>query len=231
VTLPDYPPYISGYSSGLPHDLLQALGHLSVVSARLEQLLHKIYWKHAGLNEETGPIATDNLTPKRLFEDIVKFAKLDPSGEHVVADLKLLSNEFGEINTKRNRALHWIWAIQPINPSDPPTTEEPLATPPFKLLKPKYKQTGEESFEHTAKDVVSLCNDCSWLETRLTAHSMPVDEVRTSRAKLGLDGYVPGYPRVDAILPAPWLDKPPSPKTKPPTHHDRRKGPNPPRPS
>lgn len=74
MTLPDYPPYISGYSSGLPHDLLQALGHLSVVSARLEQLLHKIYWKYAGLNEETGPIATDNLTPKRLFEDIVKFA-------------------------------------------------------------------------------------------------------------------------------------------------------------
>jgi hypothetical protein len=229
VTLPDYPSFISGYSSGLPHDLLQALGHLSVVSARLEQLLHKIYWKHAGLNEQNGPIVTDILNPKRLFEDILKFANLDPANEHIVADLRVLSKEFEDINTKRNRALHWIWAIPPNSPSTTQlTTTEPVAVPPFKLLKPAYKQTGEGAFEHTAKDVVALCNDCAWLETRLTAHSLPIDHVRAQRAGYAALGAINAESIADICLPAPWLDKPLSPKTTPPAPSGGRRAPQPP---
>jgi hypothetical protein len=109
VSLSDRPPYVTQWGTALQPELLQALGHLVVVTSEVEELLHKIYWKHAGLSEESGPIATDNLNPKRLSEDILKFVGLDKRKANILADLKVLLDEFTTINTKRNRCLHWIW--------------------------------------------------------------------------------------------------------------------------
>ena len=79
-------------------------GQLAVITAEIEQTLHQIYWKHAGLDQDSGPIVTDNLNPKRLSEDILKFARLDPAKANIVADLELLLSEFEALNTTRNSA-------------------------------------------------------------------------------------------------------------------------------
>jgi hypothetical protein len=66
MTLADRPPFIVRWETGLPPEILQGIGKLSVISSQIEQLLHQIYWKYAGLKPELGPIVTDNLNPKRL---------------------------------------------------------------------------------------------------------------------------------------------------------------------
>jgi hypothetical protein len=98
VTLLDRPPFIVRWNTGLKPEMLQALGNLAVVSAQAEELLHKIYWRHAGLNVQSGPIVTDNLNPKRLEEDITKFVGLDKTKKNILDDLTILFAEFRAVN-------------------------------------------------------------------------------------------------------------------------------------
>src|SRR5260370_42211857 len=90
MTLSDRPLFVTRWETGVSPEFLQAIGTLAVVSAEIEQQLHLIYWKHAGFNEQSGPIATDNLHPKRLSEDILKFVAIDASKANILADLKTL---------------------------------------------------------------------------------------------------------------------------------------------
>jgi hypothetical protein len=59
MTLPDYPSMAVNWDAGLPGEMLRALAHLAVVSAQAEEMLHQIYWHHAGLDERSGPIVLD----------------------------------------------------------------------------------------------------------------------------------------------------------------------------
>jgi hypothetical protein len=43
------------WRSGFDPELLQAIGNLAIVTSEIEELLHKIYWKYAGLTERSGP--------------------------------------------------------------------------------------------------------------------------------------------------------------------------------
>jgi hypothetical protein len=123
------------WDTGLKPELLQGLGELAVTTAQMEELLHKIYW-NAGLNEIGGPIVTDNLNPKRLSEDILKSAALDPMKANALADLKVVFEEFRRINTSQNHCLHWIWEnIEAGKPQDPLA---PLPFPWGQCQKPPY---------------------------------------------------------------------------------------------
>jgi hypothetical protein len=55
VALPDRPYHILYWDTGLKPELLQGLGELTVTTAQMEELLHKIYWKYAGLKGDQRP--------------------------------------------------------------------------------------------------------------------------------------------------------------------------------
>jgi hypothetical protein len=145
MALDDYPTQLLGWGTGFMPNLLEAIGHLAVITAQIEETLHQIYWKHAGLNQNSGPIVTDNLNPKRLSEDILKFARLDPTKVNIVADLELLLGEFETLNTTRNQCLHWIWEKVEAEPPQEPTAlgnfnYTPLPT--YQVKRPAYKTKG-----------------------------------------------------------------------------------------
>ena len=181
MALPDRPLSIVEWTTGFSPEMLQALGHLAVISAQIEQDLHLIYWKHAGLNERSGPVVTDNLNPKRLFEDILKFAAMDKNNANILSDLKILAKEFEELNTRRNHCLHWIWSIAGENTSDTVTLDGAKKILPYKLLKPLYKQAATPPEELESKDIRQLCNECTWLRVRLVSHTMDIALVREGR--------------------------------------------------
>jgi hypothetical protein len=120
MTLPDYPSSTVSWDTGLKPEMLQALGNLAVVSSQAEELLHQVYWHHAGLNAKSGPIVTDNLNPKRLHEDIIKLASIDASKANIVADLRIVlaaRNEitacigFGRLRQYRQCQLHLTTSV------------------------------------------------------------------------------------------------------------------------
>jgi hypothetical protein len=210
MALADRPSMIK-WQSGLSPDILQGIGMLAVVSGKIEQLLHLIYWRHAGLTDKTGPIVTSDLSPNRLTEAITKLVKLDPAKAHIAADLGTLFTEFRLVNKQRNQYIHWIWSIQGRTPETEPE-------PPYKVLRPLYKQSGDESAEFDAEQVTQLCNDCAWLEARLSAHAMDESALRARRTEIDQMGAITspvGLRLSDLFLPAPWLDKPLPPS---PTH-------------
>ena len=215
--LPDRPPHVTAWRTGLKPELLQALGTLAVVSAEIEETLHMIYWKHAGLDGKSGPIITDNLNPKRLTEDILKLVALDKSKANVHADLKVLFAEFQTLNTKRNHCLHWIWekveqetegmgfaaySVGPIKKLSP-----------YRVKRPIYRQSGVASESFDASDVDAICQDCSWLAVRLRSHTLTDDQLREQRAAVDQIGTFssPAMTFADLFWPAPWLDRPPLP--------------------
>ena len=215
MTLPDRPAGVVKWEIGLPPDLLQAIGHVAVLSAHIEEMLHKIYWVHAGLTDQSGPVVTDNLNPKRLSEDILKFANMDPAKANIAADLKTLLAEFESLNTKRNHCLHWIWSI-----ASPKLSEEikfgstaPSAQPPFELKKPAYKQAASATETFQVKDVQKLYDDCAWLMVRLRAHTIPEFELRAGRQRADMLGATSEVSFADLFWPAPWLDRPLPPET------------------
>lgn len=223
MTLADRPPFISHWATGIKPEVLQSLGHLAIVSAQIEEEMHKIYWRHAGLDECSGPIVTDILNPKRLAEDIIKLVRLDPRKQRVLADLEVLFKEFEDLNERRNQCLHWIWSVagQEVSKGGPMISETQPAPPlAYKLMKPKYRQKGKPHIEYDAKALVQLCDDCSWLLRRLTAHALPEDDLLRNRAELDNTGAIGNYlgrhwPFSDVFFPAPWLDKPASPESTP----------------
>jgi hypothetical protein len=203
--------------------MLQAIGHLAVITAVAEELLHRIYWKHAGLNEETGPVVTDNINPKRLMEDIIKFVELKPSETKILADLKTIFKEFGDINTKRNHCLHWIWGVVE---NKPDRVEIGMGLPgyvsprTYQVTRPIYRQSGVQIQPFDVGDVQKLCQATSWLVQRFKSHALNEGELLEKRReleKLALHYEPPHSPFktfADVIWPAPWLDKSSSPKLK-----------------
>jgi hypothetical protein len=215
MTLPDRPPFILRWDTGLLPEVLQAIGNLAVVTALIEQDLHMIYWKHAGLVGEKGPIVTDNVNPKRLAEDILKFVALDPTKVRVLADLRILLKEFETLNTRRNQCLHWIWSIvgREVPKSFTPSSVPPRIMPPYRVTRPLYRRSGEDSVEFHVADVQKLVDDSSWLQKRLATHAMDetnLCQARHDMSKLGDIIGVPGFESfADLFFPAPWLDKSP----------------------
>jgi hypothetical protein len=143
------------WNVGVAPDMLGAIGELAVASAHMEELLHQICWKHAGLDEKSGPIVTDNLNPKRLAEDITKFVALDPTKKHIQEDFKILFKEFEEINTNRNHCLHWIWS-QIDDAAGAPATS-------YKVSRPAYRQSGVDFREFDLAGVHEITQNCNWL--------------------------------------------------------------------
>jgi hypothetical protein len=217
MTLPDRPPSVVRWDIGLEPKLLLALGNLAVISARVEETLHKIYWKYAGLDIRTGPIVTDNLNPKRLEEDILKFVRLDTTKQKILEDLTKLFKEFEDLNTARNRCLHWIWEIS--EPSEylgeqPRSVVERNSIPhperKTQLRRPTYKQSGESPTKYTADDVETLYDRLCWLSSRLGSHAVSEEELRRRRQDLesAKSGPKAGISNADLFWPAPWLDTP-----------------------
>jgi hypothetical protein len=202
MTLPDYPRGTINWDTGLAPDMLRALGNLAVAAAQVEELLHQVYWHYAGLTVETGPIVTDNLNPKRLQEDIIKFASLEKSKANRVADLKVLFAELETLNTARNRCLHWTWRAATISP-----VEMPLAgRVSYELTRPLYKQSGPPGQSFSIEDIKKFCNDLSWLAYRLRSHSGSDDILRQKRAEIaGMTALAPDIELADLFWPAPWL--------------------------
>lgn len=212
MPLTDRPAAILRWTSDLSDALLKALGHFLVVSAEIEEALHRIYWKHAGLTDESGPVVTDNLGSKRLAEDIVKLAKLAPSKAEVAADLQKLMQQFNAINTKRNHCVHWLWAAMPQEQPDLSGAAGDSAQF-FKVKRPAHWQKGIPEEEFRTEDIEDLVNDCCWLHRRLVAHAMPEDDLRNGREEYAKLGGVKGWGSfADFVFPAPWLDKSPQPE-------------------
>jgi hypothetical protein len=212
MTLPDYPPFVINWETGVKGEMLRALGNLAVVSARAEELLHQIYWNHAGLNERNGPIITDNLNPKRLQEDIIKLISLDKTKANILADLRLLFSEMESLNTKRNHCLHWIWQVSEEEDASVTLPDKPI---PHRLHRPIYRQAGILTQEFTVEEVKTFCKEIGWLQFRLRSHSFSDDELRQRRNELSKSPPLNGMALCDLFWPAPWLDKPLPPETKP----------------
>jgi len=155
-------------------------------------LLHQIYWKYAGLKPELGPIVTDNLNPKRLSEDILKFVSNNPTKINQLQDLKLLLTEFANINTKRNQCIHWIWSIVGRNSDIKLSTEPPQSPTPYRVSRPIYKQSGVDFVEFRPDELDVLCNDCSWLRARLASHAISETDLRENRRHVGVQGSIDG---------------------------------------
>jgi len=211
MALPDRPTFVIRWHTGLPDDLLKALGNLAVVSAQIEEVLHRVYWKHAGLTSESGPIVTDNLNPKRLAEDILKFAALEASKAHVLADLKILLAEFEALNTKRNQCIHWMWSIAGQEQPEFEDATREMSAAPYGVERPAYRQKrGQVSAEFRLKDVEQLVMDCSWLLQRLRSHVGEEDALRRARASVSESAaFRKARSLADVFFPAPWLDKQP----------------------
>jgi hypothetical protein len=218
VALSDYPSFSIIWETGLNEEMLRALGNLAVVSALAEELLHQIYWQHAGLNERSGPIVTDNLNPKRLEEDIVKLVSLDNAKVNILADLKVLFLEFEALNTKRNHCLHWIWEVSAREGSIALEPHKPI---PYRLKRPVYRQKGEASQDFTVEDVKAYCKDFSGLQYRLRSHTFSAEELRQKRSEVDSAPPLMGVSLSDLFWPAPWLDKPLPPETTPSNHHEK----------
>jgi hypothetical protein len=213
-----------GWNPGLPPEMLQAIGHLAVITAEAEELLHQIYWKYAGLNDKNGPIITDNMNPKRLMEDTLKFAKQIPSASKIYEDLETLYKEFEDINTKRNHCIHWVWETIE---SKPTRVEMGMGfpgyrTPPtYQVKRPIYRQKGIEIEPFAIGDVQLLCNDTNWLIQRFRSHALSEEELREKRREyenLPVISQLAGSTiktYADLFWPAPWLDKPSLPESTP----------------
>jgi hypothetical protein len=54
--------------------VLQEIGRVAVEAALLEQKIHMVYWRYAGVGEAMGQVITETARPSRLFEGILKLA-------------------------------------------------------------------------------------------------------------------------------------------------------------
>ncbi len=209
MTLIDRPSIPCGWEPGLPDQVLKLLGKIAIIAASIEDLLHKIYWKYCGVDEKYGPIITDNLSPKRMSEDIIKIVKKDPSKKRIFDDLNIIMKELEALNEKRNRIIHWNWPVAGSRlPKDILVTDQaPMVPSPYKITRPAYKQKGSdfEIFDETKLN--QLCDDFWWLKCRLQAHSINENELRELRKRYSSKGGIEGVPFADVVLPAPWLDK------------------------
>jgi hypothetical protein len=208
MALPDYPRFTIDWDTGLEPGMLRAIGNLAVASAHAEELLHQIYWNHAGLDGQSGPIVTDNLSPKRLCADIIKLVELNPTKANVFADLKVLLSELQELSTKRNQCVHWIW--EAAERESDVTVTWPDKPTQYRVKRPLYRQKGILSEHYTVENLRTYCNEFSWIAFRLRSHTFPDETLREKRRGLAGSPPINGMSPADLFWPAPWLDKPQS---------------------
>jgi hypothetical protein len=186
----------------LPREkIMLEIGRISIVSASIEDLLHSLYWRFAGLTDSVGPVITGDARANRLTEDIVRIAKAAKTDQTIIDDLKDLFSEYALLAVERNKFVHWIWSWNTKTRQD-------------RIDPPGYKPTHQGRYVTTG-EVAAVADDLVWIEHRLQAHMMSKDELKASLAQHGPSG------ALDA--PTPWLGKPAPPSPKPPSRRDHRK--------
>lgn len=170
--------------------VIAEIGRLAIVSASIEDIMHQIFWKHAGVSAPVGATITGDARATRLGEDIVKIAKAANVDAAIVEDLSDIFTEHRALVQERNKFLHWIWSW------NTETGEDRIDPPGYKShLAGRYV---------TAQEVQKIGDDLVWIEARLAAHSLSEEELKESKKQFGLAG------AFDA--PTPWLEKLPLPK-------------------
>lgn len=162
---------------------MEEIGRIAIISASIEDLLHVLYWKFAGLTEPVGAVITGDARATRLSEDIIRVAKAADIDQSIVDDLKDIFAEFVGSTRERNEFVHWIWSWNT-------ETHEDRIDPPG------YKRSREGRYVKTS-DVSRVADDLVWIEHRIAAHLMSDEELKESKRKFGLAG------APDA--PTPWL--------------------------
>jgi hypothetical protein len=164
-------------------EIMLQIGRIAIVSASIEDLLHQLYWRLAGLSDPVGPVITGDARANRLTEDIVRIAKAAKVDHCVIDDLKDVFSAYGLLAIERNKFVHWIWSWNT-------RTREDRIDPPG------YKPTHQGRYV-TTSEVAAVADDLVWIEHRLQAHLMTKEELKQSFAKHGPAG------APDA--PTPWL--------------------------
>ena len=163
---------------------------MAVVSASIEDILHIIYWKMAGLSDAVGAVITGDARPNRLTEDIIKIARGAKVDAKIIEDLSDIFTAYRDLATKRNQCIHWTW--------NAPKGKRIVVEPPT------YK-TGAQPVTFTLKEMRTLADDLVWIETRLDVHAMSPAELQAAKSRTK---------NANIYVPTPWLDKPPPPSAK-----------------
>lgn len=181
-------------------EIMLEIGRIAIISASIEDLLHSLYWRFAGLTDSVGPVITGDARANRLTEDVVRIAKAAKTDQAIIDDLKDLFSEYALLAMERNKFVHWIWSWNTKTHQD-------------RIDPPGYKPTHQGRYV-TTDEVTAVADDLVWIEHRLQAHLMTKDELKKSLANYGPSG------ALDA--PTPWLGKLDSPSPKPPSHRTNR---------
>jgi hypothetical protein len=169
----------------LPRDeIMLEIGRIAIVSASIEDLLHSLYWRLAGLTDPVGSVITSDARANRLAEDIIKIAKSAKVDQAIIDDLKDVFSEYALLATERNKFVHWIWSWNTKTRQD-------------RIDPPAYKPTHEGKYV-TAEEVAAIADDLVWIEHRLIAHLFTEDELKASVVKHGTAG--------SPDAPTPWLE-------------------------
>lgn len=193
MTLPDYPKDTLEWAPRLPDEWLRELGRIAIYAGAVEENLHLIFWKYAGIHSDRGSIITGDQRPNRLADDIIKLMSLKATKRRM-ADMRLLLTEYKGLAKHRNECVHWTWGS--VQPGKDTVT----------VMRPAYKGAGDNP-EYSLDDLRSLANDFAWLWMRLGMHLATDKNLRAIRAQDAMLSRI--------IAPAPWLDKlpPPNPKS------------------
>jgi hypothetical protein len=160
---------------------LEALGTVTVAASGVEEMLHTLYWKLAGVGDKQGAILTREMKPNRLADDIIKLAGLAKLNAKQIDDLKDIFAHHKSLSGRRNEYIHWIWIDSNKDR--------------HKIRSPAYR--GEEERVVSTEEVNALAADLSWLQSRLDSHCVSQEELLATRKRLGKD--------CDLYAPAPWL--------------------------
>ena len=168
----------------LPREsIMMEIGRIAIVSASIEDLLHDLYWKLAGLTDDIGAVITGDARASRLSEDIIRIAKAAKVDQAKIDDLKDIFSDFTNLTKERNEFVHWIWSWENSTRRD-------------RIDPPGYKPSRHGKWV-TTEDVARVADDLVWVEHRLAAHLLTREELEQSKKKHGPAG------AVDA--PTPWL--------------------------
>jgi len=172
--------------------IMGEIGRIAIVSAAIEDLLHVLYWKFAGLTDPIGAVVTGDARATRLSEDVIRIAKAGGVDAAIIDDLKDIFSDFIVLVQERNKFLHWIWSW------NTETYEDRIDPPGYK--------PGHQGKYVTRGGIAKIADGLVWIEHRLAAHYMTKKELSASKRKYGLAGALEA--------PTPWLEKMASPAEK-----------------
>jgi hypothetical protein len=182
--------------------MLAAIGRAVVISASIEDILHALHWKYAGLNEAVGPVITGDARATRLTEDILRIAKAAKRPAAVIEDLSDIFTELKLLITTRNQCIHWLW-------------ERPDGRRKHTVAPPIYK-TGHQPAAFTVSQIEILGDALVWIEARLSAHELNEAGLQAEKAKHSPE-------LAEIFVPTPWLNKHPAPNPKQSKNRDPAK--------